>query len=164
MMQVSRGRDRVGAALRDPRIDFLRGLAPYVIFFDHIFGDPLAIFTYRIRGFFNATRTFFFFSGIDYGTSCSCKFGCDGKLGFIRLAGTHGWTDAFLSYVVQRCDDHACLSRMRREGTPRRADILVLYMILTFVLPLTFLGASDRYQRVGGCADLRAPLPAWRVG
>jgi hypothetical protein len=100
MMQVSRGRDRVGAALRDPRIDFLRGLAPYVIFFDHIFGDPLAIFTYRIRGFFNATRNLIFLSGISYEIASSCKFGCDGKLGFIRLAGTQGWTDTFFSYVV----------------------------------------------------------------
>jgi len=44
--------------LRDPRIEFLRGLALYMIVVDHVSGDPLAMFTYRILGFSDAAEMF----------------------------------------------------------------------------------------------------------
>ena len=50
--------------MRDPRIDFLRGLALYMIVVDHVSGDPLAMFTYRILGFSDAAEMFVFLSGI----------------------------------------------------------------------------------------------------
>jgi hypothetical protein len=52
-----------GGAARDLRIDFFRGLALYMIIFDHIPGDPLSKLTYARLGFSDAAEIFVFLSG-----------------------------------------------------------------------------------------------------
>lgn len=78
------GPDRVGAVLRDSRIDFVRGFALYMIFVDHVFGDPLTLFTYHILGFSDAAEIFIFLSGIACGIAYSRKFARDGMFDLIR--------------------------------------------------------------------------------
>ena len=56
-----------GGAARDLRIDFFRGLALYMIIFDHIPGDPLSKFTYARLGFSDAAEIFVFLSGVSCG-------------------------------------------------------------------------------------------------
>jgi hypothetical protein len=47
--------------VRDLRIDLFRGLALYMVVVDHIGGDPLGKFTYRVFGFSDAAEIFVFF-------------------------------------------------------------------------------------------------------
>jgi hypothetical protein len=56
-----------GGTARDLRIDFFRGLALYMIIFDHIPGDPLSKFTYAHLGFSDAAEIFVFLSGVSCG-------------------------------------------------------------------------------------------------
>jgi hypothetical protein len=56
-----------GSATRDLRIDFFRGLALYMIIFDHVPGDPLGRFTYLHLGFSDAAEIFVFLSGVSCG-------------------------------------------------------------------------------------------------
>ena len=53
-----------GGAGRDLRIDFFRGLALFMIIFDHIPGDPLSKLTSARIGFSDAAELFVFL-GID---------------------------------------------------------------------------------------------------
>jgi hypothetical protein len=52
---------------RDLRIDFFRGLALFMIIFDHVPGDPLSKFTYARLGFSDAAEIFVFLSGVSCG-------------------------------------------------------------------------------------------------
>jgi hypothetical protein len=52
---------------RDLRIDFFRGVALYMIIFDHVPGDPLSKFTYARFGFSDAAEIFIFLSGVSCG-------------------------------------------------------------------------------------------------
>jgi hypothetical protein len=54
-------------AARDLRIDFFRGLALYMIIFDHVPGDPLSKLTYLHLGFSDAAEIFIFLSGVSCG-------------------------------------------------------------------------------------------------
>ena len=67
---VKKPLDRAGS-VRDLRIDFFRGLALYMIFVDHVAGDPLARFTYQILGFSDAAEIFVFLSGLACGIAYS---------------------------------------------------------------------------------------------
>ena len=68
---------------RDLRIDFLRGLALYMIFVDHVLGDPLSMLTYRILGFSDAAEIFVFLSGVACGTAYSRTFARGGLSGLV---------------------------------------------------------------------------------
>ena len=63
---------------RDLRIDFFRGVALYMIIFDHVPGDPLSRFTYTHLGFSDAAEIFVFLSGV----SCGIVYG--------RVLSRHG--------------------------------------------------------------------------
>lgn len=52
---------------RDLRIDFFRGVALYMIIFDHIPGDPISRLTYARLGFSDAAEVFVFLSGVSCG-------------------------------------------------------------------------------------------------
>ena len=56
-----------GGTSRDLRIDFFRGLALYMIIFDHVPGDPLSKLTYARFGFSDAAEIFVFLSGVSCG-------------------------------------------------------------------------------------------------
>ena len=64
--------------LRDPRIDFFRGLALYMIIVDHVVGDPLARFTYQRVGFSDAAEIFVYLSGLACGIAYSRTLARDG--------------------------------------------------------------------------------------
>jgi hypothetical protein len=48
--------------------DIFRGLALYMIIFDHIPGDTLSKFTYAQPGFFDALELFVFLFGVSRGS------------------------------------------------------------------------------------------------
>ena len=57
--------------MRDLRLDLFRGLAIYMIFVDHINGDPLSKFTFRTIGFSDSAEIFVFISGVACGIAYS---------------------------------------------------------------------------------------------
>ena len=57
--------------MRDLRIDLFRGLALYMVAVDHIGGDPLSKFTYRVFGFSDAAEIFVYLSGVACGLAYS---------------------------------------------------------------------------------------------
>ena len=73
-----------GGAARDLRIDFFRGLALYMIIFDHIPGDPLSRLTYWRLGFSDAAEIFVFMSGISCGIVYSRLLSRQGVCGLLR--------------------------------------------------------------------------------
>src|SRR6185312_14106839 len=73
-----------GEAGRDLRIDFFRGLALYMIIFDHIPGDPLSKFTYARLGFSDAAEIFVFLSGVSCGIVYSRVLSRQGVGGLLR--------------------------------------------------------------------------------
>src|SRR5262245_19191318 len=68
---------------RDLRIDFFRGVALYMIFVDHVIGDPLSMVTYRILGLSDAAEIFVFLSGIACGTAYARILASEGMRGLI---------------------------------------------------------------------------------
>lgn len=74
---------------RDLRLDLLRGLALYMILFDHVTGDPLSRFTYHMFGFSDAAEIFIFVSGVTCG------------MVYNRLLNKSGWPK-LLSRVAKR--------------------------------------------------------------
>ena len=74
----------LGGAKRDLRIDFFRGLALYMIIFDHIPGDPLNKFTYFHFGFSDAAEIFVFLSGVSCGIAYSRLLSRQGIDGLLR--------------------------------------------------------------------------------
>jgi hypothetical protein len=69
---------------RDLRIDFFRGLALYMIIFNHIPGDPLSKFTYIHLGFSDAAEIFVFLSGVSCGIAYSRLLSRHGVGGLLR--------------------------------------------------------------------------------
>jgi len=74
----------LGEAARDLRIDFFRGLALYMIIFDHITGDPLSKLTYARIGFSDAAEIFVFLSGVSCGIAYSRLLSRQGVGGLLR--------------------------------------------------------------------------------
>ena len=66
------------------RIDFFRGLALYMIIFDHIPGDPLNKLTYARIGFSDAAELFVFLSGVSCGIVYSRVLSRQGVSGLLR--------------------------------------------------------------------------------
>ena len=74
----------LGGVKRDLRIDFFRGLALYMIIFDHVPGDPLGKFTYIRLGFSDAAEIFVFLSGVSCGIVYSRLLSRQGIDGLLR--------------------------------------------------------------------------------
>jgi hypothetical protein len=74
----------LGGAARDLRIDFFRGLALYMIIFDHITGDPLSKLTYARIGFSDGAEIFVFLSGVSCGIAYSRLLSRQGVGGLLR--------------------------------------------------------------------------------
>lgn len=75
---------QLGGVARDWRVDFFRGLALYMIIFDHIPGDPLGRFTYARLGFSDAAEIFVFLSGVSCGIVFSRVLLRDGLERFLK--------------------------------------------------------------------------------
>src|SRR5215510_1231769 len=96
--RLKRG-SRVYAGLRDLRLDLLRGLAIYMIFLDHVSGDPLGKFTYRMIGFSDAAEIFVFVSGLACGIAYSRIFARLGPYG-LTIAILKRLARIYVSYAL----------------------------------------------------------------
>ena len=76
--------DTTAPTRRDPRIDFFRGLALYMVLFDHVPWDPIGRVTFRNFGFSDAAYIFFFSSGISCGITFSRVLARSGWLGLMK--------------------------------------------------------------------------------
>jgi hypothetical protein len=152
---------------RDPRIDFFRGLALYMIFVDHVPGDPLSRITFHAIGFSDAAEIFVFISGLSCGIAYS------------RVLARKGWSALFSSitkraariYIYYALSSGAIillataaaffwqwdyevlagpqqlptiLSVLFLISPPALTDILVLYIGLTLINVPAFLIAGER--------------------
>jgi hypothetical protein len=159
-----------GGAARDLRIDFFRGLALYMIIFDHIPGDPLNKFTYERLGFSDAAEIFVFLSGVSCGIVYSrvlSRRGVGGLLRGVSWRALHIYTYYLIASlitillivlsrdVVAIPDNHQAFIALREDplgaiqsaifliSPPDLPGILVLYLELTlFFVPLFILTAA----------------------
>src|SRR5262249_39961813 len=90
-------------AARDLRIDFFRGLALYMIIFDHVTGDPLSKLTYQRVGFSDAAEIFVFLSGVSCGIFYSrllSRQGIGGLLRSVSWRALHIYTYYLIASLV----------------------------------------------------------------
>lgn len=160
----------VSSATRDLRIDFFRGVALYMIIFDHVPGDPLSTFSYARFGFSDAAEIFVFLSGVSCGIVYSRKLLRQGFAGLIRavskrslqiycyyllasvatillIAGSRGMmvVPATNQEIISLDQDPltAVFSAILLISTPVLPGILVLYLEFTLlVIPLFLLIAT----------------------
>ena len=159
----------LGGAKRDLRIDFFRGLALYMIIFDHIPGDPLSKFTYTHLGFSDAAEIFVFLSGVSCGIVYSrllSRQGIDGLLRGLSWRALQIYIYYLIAslvtilvivvsrdiaippnhqaFIVLREDPLAAIkSAILLISPPELPGILVLYLELTlFSIPMFILIAA----------------------
>ena len=144
--------------MRDVRIDFFRGLAIYMIFVDHVAGDPLAKLTYQHLGFSDAAEIFVFLSGLTCGIAYSRVLARKGSSALLSTLTKRAWRIYF--YYALSCVlvilAHAALHISQQHPLnsiwsalilikpPVISDILVLYIVLTLLLVPAFLIVGDR--------------------
>jgi hypothetical protein len=167
---VSADQRAFGAGSRDPRIDFFRGLALYMIFVDHVASDPLAGLTYRVWGFSDAAEVFVFLSGLACGIAYSRIFVRQGLsalfLAITKRAGRIYFYYALSSAAIILLVTAATRQQVLEESfgiavehplgamwsalclvsPPPITGIFVLYIVLTLVIVPTFLIAGERYR------------------
>ena len=159
-----------GGSARDLRIDFFRGLALYMIIFDHIPGDPLSKLTYARLGFSDAAEIFVFLSGVSCGIVYSrvlSRRGVGGLLRGVSWRALHIYTYYLIASLVTILlivlsrdivaipDNHQAFIALRENplgaiqsaifliSPPDLPGILVLYLELTlFFVPLFILTAA----------------------
>ena len=154
---------------RDLRIDFFRGLALYMIFVDHIVGDPLSMLTYRILGFSDAAEIFVFLSGIACGTAYSRIFARGGLSSLVWVTAKRAGRIYFYYVLASAATVLAVAISMKHNSSltdylrikhpfnamwsalwlislPPFSEIFVLYIILTLVVVPAFLIAGERYR------------------
>ena len=157
-------------SVRDLRLDFIRGIALYTVLVDHIIGDPIGHFTYRVLGFSDAAEIFVFVSGLTCG------------IVYHRLLCMGGWRSLFDAVGQRAARIYVCyaltslvilglvavshanfnqalaavasdpirggLQVLVMHYSPPVSGILILYIPLTLiVMPLFFLAA--RYSALG---------------
>jgi hypothetical protein len=170
---VKKPLDRAGS-VRDLRIDFFRGLALYMIFVDHVAGDPLARFTYQILGFSDAAEIFVFLSGLACGIAYSRVLARQG-LSALILAVANRAARIYVYYALSsvaiillvtaagvfwKIDDevfqqlygsavqhpfNAMWSALLLISPTPLSSILILYIMLTLFIVPAFLIAGERY-------------------
>jgi len=156
---------------RDPRIDFFRGLALYMIFVDHV-GNPLSRVTYHAIGFSDAAEIFVFISGLACGIAYSRVLARKGWFALFSLIAKRA-ARIYIYYVLSGvaiillATAAAVFWQMDYEvlagsfGSPQQlptmssvlllisppplSDILVLYIVLTLVNVPAFLIAGERH-------------------
>jgi hypothetical protein len=148
---------------RDRRIDFFRGLALYMIFVDHVIGDPLAKFTFQSIGFSDAAEIFVFVSGLACGIaysrqSLSALFSSIAKRAgriYIYYALSSGavillitaaavfWNEVLAGSLESPAQQ--IWSALLLISPPPLSGILVLYIVLTLVNVPAFMIAGERH-------------------
>jgi hypothetical protein len=169
--------------LRDQRIDFFRGLAIYMIFVDHIYGDPLGKFTYKMIGFSDAAELFVFLSGLACGIAYSRIFARQGFFGLTvaiakrvgRIYLYYALASVAMILLVITAKQYGVLNESFGIATdqpvtvivsalllispPHLSVILVLYIILTVVVVPAIVVAQGRY----GSLALAASGMIWAI-
>ena len=146
---------------RDLRLDFVRGIALYTVLVDHIIGDPISHFTYRVLGFSDAAEIFVFVSGLTCGIVYHRLLRKSGWKALFNAVGRRAWriyicyalaSLAILGVVaVSHADFNPALSAAASNPvhgswqvllmlySPPVSGILILYIGLTLiVMPLFF--------------------------
>jgi hypothetical protein len=160
----------LGGAKRDLRIDFFRGLALYMIIFDHVPGDPLGQFTYFHLGLSDAAEIFVFLSGVSCGIVYSRVLSRHGVGGLLRNVSWRA-LQIYIYYLIASLvtilvivvsrdiiaipENHQALIGLREDplaaiksailliSPPDLPGILVLYLELTlFAIPMFLLIAA----------------------
>ncbi len=129
--------------MRDPRIDFFRGLAIYMIFVDHVIGDPLATFTYHSIGLSDAAEIFVFLSGIASGIAYSRTFARKGFTTFvsviIKRAGRiylyYALSSTTIILIAAAATIYLGLERALVLATPPNDLITAVWLALCFISP-----------------------------
>jgi len=156
--------------VRDLRLDFLRGLAIYTIFIDHVPGDPLAKFTYRMVGFSDAAEIFVFISGLACGIGYSRIFARGGSYGLTGAIGKrlariyvyYAFSSVVMILLVNAAMEYmsvldsfgiqaeqpasAITSALLLLTPPPLSGILVLYIVLTCLVVPPLVVSHGRYQ------------------
>lgn len=156
--------------MRDTRLDFFRGLAIYMIFVDHISGDPLSKFTYHSVGVSDAAEIFVFISGLACGIVYTRTIMRDGFL-FVMQAITKRAARIYFYYALSsiaiilllssnagyvELQDHlgvsaqnpltAVVSVFLFVSPPKLSGLLILYIALTLVVVPPLLAAQRRVR------------------
>jgi hypothetical protein len=155
---------------RDLRLDFIRGLAIYMILLDHVTGDPLGKLTYHAIGFSDSAELFVFVSGLACGIAYSRKLAREGYQGLWiasikRIARIYLYyalsSIAIILFVVTAAKwmdirelfgtgadqaTAAIVSALTLAAPPQLTSILVLYILFTALLVPVFVAADGRYQ------------------
>jgi hypothetical protein len=163
--------------LRDQRIDFFRGLAIYMIFVDHVYGDPLGKFTFRMIGFSDAAELFVFLSGLACGIAYSRIFARQGFIGLTvaiakragRIYLYYALASVAMILLVTSAMQYGVLNESFGIATdqpvtvivsalllispPHLSVILVLYIILTVVVVPAIVVAQGRYGNLALAAS-----------
>jgi hypothetical protein len=177
----------VHIGVRDLRIDFFRGLALYMVVFDHIGSDPLSRFTYQGLGFSDAAEIFVYVSGVACGLAYSSLLERRGWGALRQVLGARAiriyfyyalssaamillitaagdiWknqfhTDEYVSGVMKHADPvMAMWSALSLISPPDLSDILVFYIAMTLVA-VPILVAGFRYRAT---ATLAASAFVW---
>jgi hypothetical protein len=83
---------------RDLRLDFWRGVALFVIFIDHIPGNPLASWTLRSFAFCDAAEVFVLISGISSYLAYGSKLEREGMAGLYATIGRR-WVKIYFAHM-----------------------------------------------------------------
>jgi hypothetical protein len=154
-------------APRDLRIDFFRGLALYMIIFDHVPGDPLSNLTYTHLGFSDAAEIFIFLSGVSCGIVYSRVLSRQGVGGLLKSVSQRAlqiyayyliaslatiMAIALSRDIVAIPENHQAFIALREDplaairsaiflvSPPELPGILVIYLELTlFAIPVFLL-------------------------
>ena len=162
--------DASSASERDLRLDFFRGIALFSIFIDHIdWNSPLAQFTLRSVGFFDAADVFILISGYTAGMAYGRAIERQGLLRAGMRIYHRVWQlyvahvflfmqfMATVAYVVDDLNNSiyaeefraadflkepglAVMKALTLQFQPEFMDILPLYIVLLAVLPLVLAG------------------------
>lgn len=124
------------ASIRDPRLDFFRGLALVMIFINHVPGNPLEMFTNRNFGFSDAAEGFVFMSGMAAGMAY--------PMAFVRLPL---W--------------HAVLKCWGRAWTLYSVHVVITMISLTIMLGAAFWFGADKMWQINNVGPwMKAPVQA----
>ncbi len=162
--------DASSASERDLRLDFFRGIALFSIFIDHVdWNSPLAQFTLRSVGFFDAADVFILISGYTAGMAYGRAIERQGLLRAGMRIYHRVWQlyvahvflfmqfMATVAYVVDDLNNSiyaeefrvadflkepglAVMKALTLQFQPEFMDILPLYIVLLAVLPLVLAG------------------------
>ncbi len=176
-------------APRDPRLDFFRGMAMYIILFAHITNNPWTLWIPARFGFSDATEIFVFCSGMASAIAFGAVFAKAGWwMGALRIAhrmwqvywahlgvfftalvcmvalNKTGWFDAnyigaLNLYPFLNGTGSNLIGLMTLTYVPNYFDILPMYLVILGMIPVAILLA-----RVHVLLPLVASVILWAVG